>query len=528
MVMRPVLVDGEWRPSVASGSFRAVDPTTGAELPDDYPVSTFADLEQALEAAARLVDEHPRLDPDRLAGLLETLAGTLEARREELVAMAHRETALPAEPRLASVELPRTTDQLRQAAAACRDRSWCRATIDTARNIRSMYGPLGGPVVVLGPSNFPFAFNAVGGGDFAAAIAAGNPVIAKANPGHPGTTRLLAEAAFAALTECRLPPALVQLVYHCERQDGLRLAGHPLTGALAFTGSRSAGLALKDAADRAGTPAYLEMSSVNPVVVLPGALEERSDQLAQELFASCTLGAGQFCTRPGLVLLLEGESSERFVASLNELFAAQAPGYLLGGETLRRLEATVQRLLAAGAEVATGGQRLQGPGFRFSNTLLRVSGGRFLQSPATLQCEAFGSLALVVVCADPGELAAAARALEGSLTGTICSHTGGQDDALYRFVEPALRRKVGRLLNDKMPTGVAVSQAMVHGGPFPATGHPGYTSVGIPASLLRFAALRCYDNVREERLPPELRDANPTGSMWRFIDGEPTQKNVGT
>jgi len=526
MSLRPVLIDGEWRPSAASGSFSAIDPATGTPLPDHYPVSSFADLDQALHAAARLVDQHPSLDPERLAGFLEAFAGRLEACRQEAVAMAQRETALPAEPRLGSVELPRTTDQLRQAAAACRDRSWCRATIDCARNLRSMYGSLGGPVVIFSPNNFPFAFNSIAGGDFAAAIAAGNPVIAKANPGHPGTTRILAEAAFAALVESGLPLSLIQLVYHFADDDGLRLAAHPMTAAVAFTGSRTSGLALKAAADRAGKPVYVEMSSSNPVVVLPGALEERAEALARDLFASCTAGAGQFCTKPGLVLLIRDERSDRFLAAVRELFLQPPTGMLLGEETLRRLEETVRRLRTAGGELATGGERLSGPGFRFANTLLQVTGERFMQVPDALQTEAFGSLTLLVLCHDPGELEAAVRALEGSLTGTICSHSAGTDDALYRTIEPVLRRKVGRLLNDKMPTGVAVCPAMNHGGPFPATGHPGFTAVGVPGSLLRLAALWCYDNVRPDRLPAELGDANPTGAMWRLVDGEYTTRSL--
>ncbi len=524
--MRLVLIGGAWRPAASSGSFRAVNPATGEALPDEYPVSGIDDLEAALRAAARVVDEFPALEPERLAGFLEGFAAKLEERRDEAVAMAHAETALPEEPRLRSVEFPRMTDQLRQAAASCRKRDWCLATIDTKRDLRSMYGPLGGPVVILGPNNFPFAYNSVAGGDLAGAIAAGNPVIAKAHPWHPGTTRILAEAAFEALQASGLPPALVQMAYHCRPEDGLKLAAHPLTGALAFTGSRASGLALKETADRAGKPVYLEMSSVNPVIVLPGALEERSGQVAAELFGSCTAGAGQFCTKPGLVVIMRGTRTEEFCDSVRRLFEGEPSGFLLGDGTLHRLSDAVAALERAGARLLAGGHPLPGPGFRHANTLFRIAGRQFLAEPAAFQTEAFGSLAVLVIADGPEEFGAIVRAFEGNLTGAIYSGDGDKDKGLHDLVEPVLRRKVGRLLDDKMPTGVAVSPAMDHGGPFPATGHPGFTAVGFPASIRRFAALRCYDNVRPDRLPPELGDKNPTGAMWRYIDGEWSLKSI--
>ncbi len=176
-----------------------------------------------------------------------------------------------------------------------------------------------------------------------------------------------------------------------------------------------------------------------------------------------------------------------------------------------------------GAQVVVGGEALDGEGYCFQNSLLEVSSDAFFKNPELLQTEAFGPVGLFVTVANEDELLDAARHLEGNLTGTIYSDTAASDDALYARLEPILRAKVGRLLNDKMPTGVAVTPAMNHGGPYPATGHPGFTAVGIPASLLRFAALQCYDNVRPQRLPPELRDKNPTGSMWRYVDGEWTQ-----
>ncbi|MGC9393633.1 MAG: aldehyde dehydrogenase (NADP(+)) [Anaerolineae bacterium] len=529
MALQPVLINGKWRASDAVGEFEAVNPTTKTPLTDTYPVSSAAETEAAIlaghEAAVALRAMSPESAADAVARFLEAYADAIEARTDALVDLAYTETALPKSPRLRDVELPRTTDQLRQAAAAARDRSWCLATIDTARNIRSMYGPLGGPVVVFGPNNFPFAFGSASGGDFAAAIAAGNPVIAKANTGHPGTTRIFAEAAFEAIQATGMPKALVQLLYRVKPDVGFKLVSHSLIGATGFTGSRSAGLRLKEAADKAGKPIYLEMSSINPIFVLPGALEERSDAVAAELFNSCSLGVGQFCTKPGFVVVLQNEKSEAFLDKVKEHFQSP-PGVLLGSGGVWTIADAVEKLQAAGAQLITGGHEVEGTSYRYANTLLRVSGHDFLKNPHALQIEAFGVVSLVVFAKDIAQMQAIAQALEGNLTGCFYSHTGGEDDALYDQVAPIVRTKVGRLLNDKMPTGVAVSPAMNHGGPYPATGHPGFTAVGIPASMLRFGALHCYDAVRHHRLPPELQDKNPTGTMWRFIDGEWTQKDV--
>jgi alpha-ketoglutaric semialdehyde dehydrogenase len=524
--VQPVLIDGRWRPAGGFETFRALDPASGEPLPGEYPVSPWSDIAEALEAGRRAAADMTALGPEPLARFLEGLAGRIEGRKEELVAAAHAETALPAEPRLGSVELPRTVDQLHKAAAACRDRSWARATIDTKAGLRSMYGPLGGPVVVMGPNNFPFAYNAVGGGDFASALAAGNPVIAKSHPGHPTTTRILAEAAFEALSPAGLPGASVQLLYHFAPEDGLRLVGHRDVGATAFTGSRPSGLALKRAADEAGRPIYVEMSSANPVFILPGALTERGERIAGELFQSCTLAAGQMCTKPGLVVVPDGPAARAFVATARESFEGSGPMVLLGPRVLEGLQDAAARLAGEGAERLVGGRELPGPGIRFSPTLFAISGAAFLANPGAFQVESFGTLALIVSARDTDEMRAIAVSLNGHLTGSVYSHSGGRDDGDYDAIAPVLRTKVGRLLNDRMPTGVAVSPAMNHGGPYPATGHPGFTAVGFPAAITRFAALHCYDHVRTDRLPPELRNANPTGTMWRFIDGGWTQGSV--
>jgi NADP-dependent aldehyde dehydrogenase len=524
----PVLIGGAWQPARQTGVFTAFDPAKGSPLEEVYPVSSIDDVNRACAAgreAAADLRVLPDL-PDRLAAFLEDYATRIEGASDALGAMAARETGYPLTPRLLTVELPRTTNQMRQGAAAVRDRSWCHATIDTRLNIRSLYRAIGGPVAVFGPNNFPFAFNSVAGGDFVAAVAAGNPVIAKANTSHPGTTRLFAELAFAAARAADLPEAMVQLIYRTPPDAGFALVSHPAIAATGFTGSKTAGLQLKAAADRAGKPIYLEMSSVNPIFILPGALAERGSALARELFDSCALGAGQFCTRPGVTIVPAGSAADAFVSETAALFAAATPGTLLGSGSAASIGAAIDVLKRHGAEVLAGGQAVEGARFSFAPTLLRTSGTAFLADPDALQTEAFGTVNTINVARDVGEMCAIAARLDGNLTGSIYSDTSGRDDGGYEEIAPVLRERVGRLLNDKMPTGVAVTPAMNHGGPYPATGHPGFTAVGLPASMLRFAALHCYDNVRPHRLPAELGDRNPTGRMWRLIDGEWSQRDI--
>ena len=522
----PILIAGRWQPSHSSATFRAENPATTEALPEEYPISDWHDCDAALNAAVSAFNALRSVPPDRIARFLEAYADAIDARAADLVAIANTETALPAAPRLKDVELPRTTAQLRQAAAAAREGSWAMPIIDTKANIRSCLTAIG-PVWVFGPNNFPFAFNSIAGGDFAAAIAAGNPVIAKANTSHPGTTRLFAELAQQSAEKTDMPPGMVQLNYRTSHADGSRLVADKRTAATGYTGSRPAGLTLKAAADAAGKPIYLELSSINPVVILPGALAERADKLAEEFTTSCLMGTGQFCTNPSLVLLLAGSDTDKFIDNVAGRFRSAPVGTLLSGRVAQSLASSVDELTKAGAQVLAGGKYGGGKGHSFANTLLRASAAHFLKNSEALQTEAFGNSSLYVVAEDPQQLAAVLDQLDGNLTGCVYSSTTGQDDALYDQLSPHLRQRVGRLLNDKMPTGVAVSPAMNHGGPYPATGHAGFTAVGIPAALRRFAALVCYDNVRPNRLPPLLRDKNPTGRTWRSIDGQWTTADVG-
>ncbi len=524
MSTHKVLIAGAWRAADSSGSFQALNPATGESLADHYPISNWADCDAALSAAQQAFEGLRQLAPQVMADFLDAYAVRIEARAGEITELANHETALAVEPRLASIELPRTTSQMRQAATACREGHWTHPVIDTAAGIRTQFGPIG-PVCVFGPNNFPLAFGSVSGGDFVAAIAAGNPVIAKAHPLHPGTSRLLAEEAQAAAKSVGLPAGTVQLLYDMSHADGERLAQDHRLAAIAFTGSRHGGLKLKAAADAVGKPIFLELGSINPVVILPGALAEKGEALADEFTGSCLMGTGQFCTSPGMLVLQAGERAEAFVNKTVKGFAAAPSGVLFSESGRESLATSVQRLHQAGAQILTGGTAEAGDAPRYTNTVLRVSGADFLASSTALQGEAFGNATLIVMTENQAETSQVLNTLEGNLTGCIYSATDGSDDPAYDELAPIMRQRVGRLLNDKMPTGVAVSPAMNHGGPFPATAQAGFSAVGIPGALLRFAMLQCYDNVRPERLPLGLRDQNP-GELWRQVDGRWTQSSL--
>ncbi len=511
-----ILIGGKWVQADATGTFQSHNPATCEALPQHYPVSSWKDCDQALSAAVDAADDMRSRPTTEIAAFLDAYADLIDANIDAIAETANAESGLPVKPRLAAVEGPRTSGQLRQAAAAARTGSWAMPTIDTKANIRSVYEAIG-PVCVFGPNNFPLAFNSVAGGDFAAAIAAGNPVIGKANTSHPGTTRALAELARQAAEQTGMHPAIVQLVYRTSHEDGARLVADPRVGAIGYTGSRRAGLTLKAAADAVGKPIYLELSSVNPVAILPGALAERKDAIVDEFVTSVLMGTGQFCTNPGLVLLVKDDNSQSFIAEVEKRFSETAPGTLLSSSVKSSLSAAIKTLVKAGAKLHTGGNEIAGK-CSVENTLLSASAADFIASPEVFQTEAFGNATLVVVADDVDQLCSVIESLEGNLTGCVYSASDDADDNAYNAVAPALAKRVGRLMNDKMPTGVAVSSAMNHGGPFPATGHPGFTAVGIPGSLLRFAKLTSYDAVRPSRLPLWLRDKNPTGETYRLID----------
>jgi NADP-dependent aldehyde dehydrogenase len=498
--MNSVLINGGWQQTSAESTFHAVDPRSSNNVGDAYPVSGWDDCDVALESAKRAAEEMEELSGEQISDFLQCYSKNLHNNAKTICEMASLETGLPLQPRLLDVEMPRTIGQLQQAAEASRSNGWRSVVHDEGRNIHSALGPIG-PVLIFGPNNFPLAFNAVSGGDFAAAIAAGNPVIAKAHPSQPGTSHLLAEQAFAAVQETKMPLSTVQMLFDTGSENGLRMVSDSRLGAAAFTGSRKAGMALKKQADGSGKPIYLEMSSVNPVFLLDSALARGAD-MVEELAGSCLLGAGQFCTCPNLVVVQSGDKANKFLEGMVEAFSSKPVGILLSAGVLRSLVGSVEKLRATGVKVMAGGESIKGDAVKFANTLMHISAKGFLANSTDCQTEAFGPCSLIVTCEDHDQMMQVASSIEGSLTASVY---GDASDKLTGSLTRVLRRIAGRVLHNQMPTGVAVSSAMNHGGPFPATGHPGFTAVGIPASLKRFAKLDCYENVPREFLPSYLQ-----------------------
>ncbi len=514
-----IYIGGEWMAAATTDFYRSVDPTSGEAFGPNFPVSAWEDLDAALAWGGASPGA------DQCAQLLEKYAELIEANAEALAQIAQRETGLPAEGRFKNTEIPRTTNQLRQAAAQARSLDFQLATIDTKLNIRSCLESMGA-VLIFGPANFPFAYNAVAGGDFASAIAAGNSVIARAHPSHPQTTLALMKLLVQAANDVGLEAPPVQLLFGFSNDDGLRLARSRKINAIGFTGSRAGGLALKASADTVGTPFFGELSSINPVVITPEALAENHDAIVDQYVSSVLLACGQMCTNPGIVFLVKSEETSRFIDSVVVKFNAGAPGVLLNEGMLKGLAANVARVKDAGAMLLCGGTRAESPAFRYKNTALSVTDSAFIRNAQTFQLEMFGNACLFVVCSSMAAMMNALRLLEGNLCGSLYLAEGQTDAPEARILSAVLREKVGRLLNDKMPTGVAVTSAMNHGGPYPATGHVHFTAVGFPAAVRRFTRLNCYDNVRPELLPAVLRNDNPTRA-WRMVDGEWTRDAIG-
>ena len=485
-------------------TFAATNPATGETLPVPFHKATSADVDAALAAAETAFAETRKLPGERFAALLDCIAEEILALGPDLIARGMAETGLP-EARLVG-ERARTVGQLKMFATLVREGSWVDAVIDPADpnrqpqpkpDVRRMLRPLG-PVVVFGAGNFPFAFGACGG-DTASALAAGNPVVVKAHTGHPGTNEFFAHAVAAALKACELPAGLFSLLQGPGATVGQALVKHPATQAVGFTGSKRAGRILFDlaAARPSPIPVYAEMGSLNPLVVLPGALAERSEKIAAGLAQSITLGVGQFCTKPGLVFLLENAGATEFVEQLAKQLSVSPAGTMLDlGIRKSFCEAT------AGFAKVSGVKRIvanQPSGFAAAAPLLFETDSATWRREAALREEAFGPAAVVIRCRDVEDLKTALRFAGGNLTATI--HHGTSDNATdVRALADLLEQQSGRVIFDGFPTGVEVCHAMVHGGPYPATSAPLTTSVGTLA-IRRFARPVCFQNVPQYFLP---------------------------
>ncbi|MGO4700763.1 aldehyde dehydrogenase (NADP(+)) [Dyella sp. 2RAB6] len=498
-------------------AFQAIDAASGEPIAQPlFHGASVADVDRACRLADDAFDVYRAFDAERRAGFLEDCAARIEALGDALIQRAMAETGLP-RARLEG-ERTRTANQLRMFGALVRSGDALDARIEPALPERQPPRPqlrfwrIGiGPVAVFGASNFPLAFS-VGGGDTAAALAAGCPVVAKAHPAHPGTSELVGRAIQQAAAAAGLPAGVFALLFDAGHGAGSALVQHPAIRAVGFTGSRAGGLALARlaAARPEPIPVYAEMSSVNPNLLLPAALTARAPTLARDYAASATLGCGQFCTKPGLALGVAGAGFETFAAQAAHEFSAVPAGVMLTPAILNAYEAGVARL-GQDPRVSTLARGAAAPG-RAQAALLRVS-AHALAADAALGEEIFGPCSMLVECADHDQLFDVLRGLEGQLT--IALHMEPADGDLVRALLPLLERKAGRVLANGFPTGVEVCDAMVHGGPFPATLDGRSSSVGT-AAIERFLRPVCYQNLPDELLPEALRDANPLGVQRRF------------
>ncbi len=516
------IIAGEFVPG-SGQKFRGFAPAQGIEISPEFEEATRGLIDQSIETAEGSFAEYRLRSGSERASFLEAIGEEIISLGEGLIERAHLETALPID-RLTG-ERARTVNQLRMFADLIREGSWVEARIDHASperqplpkpDIRRMLIPVG-TVVVFGASNFPFAFS-VAGGDTASALAAGCPVVVKAHPAHPGTSELIAHAVGKAIERAKMPAGIFSMVHGVGHEVGLSLVRHPLTRAVGFTGSLRGGRALSDAAAQRPDPipVYAEMGSVNPVFLLPGALRERAEKLAEGLKQSVILGVGQFCTNPGLAVALRDDDLKQFVDKLSELIAATPTGTMLYPAILRAYEKGVVDLgEIAGVTKIQSNHTADLSRSEARPAMFHTDAQTFLNHPE-LSEEVFGPSTVIVDCGSREEMEGIARSLGGHLTATI--HGTDQDLAEFKSLVHILENKVGRLLFNGFPTGVEVCPSMHHGGPYPATTDSRSTSVGT-AAIQRFVRPICYQNFPQTLLPPELHDDNPL-HIWRLVDNQ--------
>lgn len=506
--------------------YRAVNAATEEPMDPEFAVATATEVDAAVKAAVAAFPKFRSQPAGARAAFLRAIADEIEALGDALVERCMAETGLP-EGRIKG-ERGRTCGQLRLFATVVEEGSWVDARIDTAipdrepvpkPDIRRMMIPIG-PVAVFGASNFPLAFSTAGG-DTASALATGNPVVVKAHPAHPGTSEMVARAITKAAVATGMPDGVFSMV-HGFAEVGQALVNHPDLEAVGFTGSHQAGRALFDlAAKRARPiPVFAEMGSINPVFVLPGALDS-AESLAAGFVDSVTMGCGQFCTNPGLVVALDGEALDGFVSAVAERIGGVEPGVMLtpsirdgfvrGATALKSHEAVTT---VAEAPSRNGAARASG-------VVFSTSANDFMKDPS-LHAEVFGPSTLIVRCDTEEQMLEVARSLEGQLTATV--RMGDADKSLAGNLMTILSTKVGRVLVNGFPTGVEVCPSMQHGGPYPASTDSRFTSVGT-AALFRFVRPVAYQSVPADLLPRELADENPM-KIWRMVNGVRTRKPV--
>ncbi len=483
--------------------------------------TTVDEINGVMRRAWKAFYAYRRLFLKQRADFMCTVAREIEALGDELLQVAGRETNLP-EARLRN-ERARTMFQLTSYAAACERGDWLEARIDTAipdktppkPDIRKMLVPLG-PVVVFGAANFPFAYSTAGG-DTASAFAAGCPVIVKAHPAHAATSELMAKAILKAAADCNMPEGVFTHVHGVSFNVGKALVEHPYTKAVGFTGSFSGGKQLFDWANqrKEPIPVFAEMSSINPVFLLPGKLKAAAADVAKQYAGSITLGVGQFCTNPGLLIAVDNDDLQTFINVLGEEIRKIAPAAMLHpGIYKNYTEKKASSLAQPEVETVAVAQVAASEG-QGAATIALASGQAFINNPVLHQ-EVFGPFSLIVRCKDASEMLAVTEKIEGQLTATLMA-TEEDIKANTELVE-AVKNICGRFIINGVPTGVEVCLGMQHGGPFPATTDSRFGAVGADA-IKRFARPLAFQNWSNDLLPDELKDENPLG-IWRTVNDE--------
>lgn len=508
-------VAGEWV-SPDGAEFQSINPATG-EILETYRSCGSAETEAAMAAAHASIAEYRRCEKDQIAKFLNTIADEIEALGDQLLETADAETGLGLV-RLTG-ERGRTCGQIRAFAATVSAGQWVQASIDTAQpdraplpkpDLRRMMIPIG-PVVVFGASNFPFAFGSVGG-DTASALAAGNPVVVKGHPSHPATNELFAHAVDRAINHCGMLSGVFSLLQGHTNELGGGLVGHERTQAVGFTGSLGGGRALMDiaAARPRPIPVYAEMGSINPVFIAEDAMASRGEEIAAGLVASVTMGTGQFCTSPGVVVITPDAGFEQAVASG---LSATARGLLLNEKIGHSLQSALNAITSRhDVEWLNPVDPAETDTMSPPNCVLKTSAASFLADKA-LQQEIFGPVTLIVECDCPAEMRKVAAGLEGNLTATV--HASQNDrDQVSELVE-LLEESAGRVIYNGFPTGVEVCPSQQHGGPYPASSASATTSVGADA-MVRFARFVAYQDMPDELLPPALQNSNPYHLLRRL------------
>lgn len=505
-------------------TFTSVNPRTRADGDTHFTNATQGEIDRAVQAAVEAFNETRTYPASKLADFLDEVANQIEALGDDLLHTADMETGLGL-PRLTG-ERGRTTGQLRKFGTLLREGSYVNAIIDTALpsgTIRQMQFPIG-PVAVFAASNFPFAF-AVAGGDTASAFAAGCPVVVKAHPGHPATSEMFAHALTEAVKAQNFPAGMFSMIQGNTIDVGQWLVQHDGIEAVGFTGSLRGGRAIYNTAAQRPRPipVFAEMGSINPVVITQAALANRAEDIAEGLANSVTMGTGQFCTNPGLILMEDSEATQTFIQSVADKMQSKPEGVLLNGAIESGLAKIVnQTATNSNIAVLTGGEAVaDSEFFCYQNTVMQTT-AEAIRTDESLQVEHFGPVTLFVVCNDMDDLSATVDGLEGNLTTTIHAEDSDVDnigDLLHQ-----LREKAGRVIWNGFPTGVEVAYSMQHGGPYPATTAPATTSVGMTA-IHRFMRPIAFQNVPETLLPDALKNANPLNIM-RIVDNQHTSDTI--